>query len=140
MPLVNEILSYYIIWMFYTYSDVPVIIIILNYSCDFLTLVYLLECKISGRLVSLVCVCKDLLRDSYWESLIFPVLAFSPGCGEKQQQEESCSNHGSKECAGLGNPQLWESGGMPITNYNLRGLQLLGISFWRVLRKLVGVC
>lgn len=32
IPTVNEILCYYIIWMFYTCSEVPVIIIILDYS------------------------------------------------------------------------------------------------------------
>lgn len=57
MPLVNKILSYYITWMFYTCIEVPVVVIISDYSTWlFLIWRYSLEHKISGWLLTLVCV------------------------------------------------------------------------------------
>lgn len=107
MPLVNEIWSYYIIWMFYPYSDVPVIVIS-NYSRDLLTLEYLTEWKSGGDCCPW-CVCKDLQRDSFFN---FCFCGFVTSLWGWREQQENCSNHSSKEFVGIGLTPL-RGWGMP---------------------------
>lgn len=67
----DEILSYYITWIFYTCSEDPVIIItILDKSVWlFLTLMHSLECKISGWLLPLMSVQRFAREGSHADCL-----------------------------------------------------------------------